>query len=70
MILSDVVMGKTKKLTVSDPSLTAVCCGPTLRLYSRDLTSVQPPAGYDSVVGEPGGDLNYDEAVGTLSPLP
>lgn len=24
----------------------------------------QPPAGYDAVIGEPGGDLNYDEAIG------
>jgi hypothetical protein len=24
---------------------------------------VQPPAGYDSVLGEPGGELNYDEAI-------
>ena len=26
---------------------------------------MQPPAGFDSVVGEPGGDLAYDEAIGT-----
>jgi hypothetical protein len=29
------------------------------------LESQQPPAGYDAVVGEPGGDLNYDECIGT-----
>ncbi|KAH9932383.1 uncharacterized protein B0H18DRAFT_55450 [Fomitopsis serialis] len=45
MLLTDVVMGKTIKLTTGDPSLT------------------EPPHGYDSVVGEPGGDLNYDEAI-------
>jgi len=45
MLLNDVVMGKTVKLTVSDPNLT------------------QPPDGHDSVVGEPGGDLNYDESI-------
>jgi len=45
MLLSDVVMGKTIKMTTGDDSLVA------------------PPAGYDSVVGEPGGDLNYDEAI-------
>lgn len=27
---------------------------------------MQPPNGYDSVVGEPGGDLNYDESIGAL----
>lgn len=27
----------------------------------------QPPTGYDSIIGEPGGDLNYDEAVGESS---
>jgi hypothetical protein len=27
--------------------------------------SQQPPAGYDAVIGEPGGDLNYDECIGT-----
>jgi len=45
MLLNDVVMGKTIKLTTSNESLT------------------KPPAGYDSVVGEPGGDLNYDESI-------
>ncbi|KAI0794920.1 hypothetical protein C8Q75DRAFT_748043 [Abortiporus biennis] len=45
ILLNDVVVGKTKKLTVSDPSL------------------IEPPAGFDSVTGEPGGDLNYDECI-------
>ncbi|KAH9830117.1 uncharacterized protein C8Q71DRAFT_378717 [Rhodofomes roseus] len=45
MLLNDVVMGKTKKLTTGD------------------MTLMEPPAGYDSVVGEPGADLNYDEAI-------
>lgn len=27
----------------------------------RDLT--EPPAGHDSVIGEPGGILNYDELI-------
>jgi len=45
MILSQVVMGRTVKLTREDQ---------TLR---------QPPSGFDSVVGEPGGDLNYDESI-------
>lgn len=30
---------------------------------------MQPPVGYDSVVGEPGGDLNYDESIGALLAL-
>ena len=29
--------------------------------------SQQPPAGYDAVIGEPGGDLNYDECIGTCN---
>ncbi|KAI0056239.1 ADP-ribosylation [Artomyces pyxidatus] len=45
MLLNNVVLGKTVKLTTSDTSLT------------------QPPRGYDSVIGEPGGDLNYDESI-------
>ncbi|THG97195.1 hypothetical protein EW026_g4756 [Hermanssonia centrifuga] len=45
MLLNDVVLGKTVKLKVSDPTLN------------------QPPNGYNSVIGEPGGDLNYDESI-------
>jgi len=45
MLLNDVVMGKTVKLTTTDESLT------------------KPPGGHDSVIGEPGGDLNYDESI-------
>jgi hypothetical protein len=35
------------------------------RLYSE---CTQPPGGYDSVIGEPGGVLNYDEAIGACQP--
>jgi len=45
MLLNDVVMGRTVKLTRTDTSL------------------IQPPPGFDAVIGEPGGDLNYDECV-------
>jgi len=45
VLLNDVVLGKSKKLTESDPTLN------------------EPPAGYDSVIGEPGGDLNYDQCI-------
>jgi len=45
ILLNDVVMGKTVKLTTTNQSLT------------------QPPTGYDAVIGEPGGDLNYDECI-------
>lgn len=45
MLLNDVVMGKTIKLTADNPNLK------------------EPPQGYDSVVGEPGGSLNYDESI-------
>jgi hypothetical protein len=27
------------------------------------LTDAQPPHGYDCVIGEPGGELKYDEAI-------
>jgi len=45
MLLNNVVMGKTIKLTTTNEELT------------------KPPQGYDAVVGEPGGDLNYDESI-------
>ncbi|KAI0266411.1 hypothetical protein BC834DRAFT_874457 [Gloeopeniophorella convolvens] len=45
MLINDVVMGKTVKLTTTNTMLT------------------QPPTGYDAVIGEPGGDLNYDECI-------
>jgi hypothetical protein len=35
------------------------------RLYSE---RTQPPGGHDSVIGEPGGDLNYDESIGACRP--
>jgi len=28
-----------------------------------DESLTQPPAGYDAVIGEPGGNLNYDECI-------
>ncbi|KAF9790511.1 ADP-ribosylation [Thelephora terrestris] len=45
LLLNKVVVGKGKKLTQNDTSLTA------------------PPQGYDSVLAEVGGVLNYDELV-------
>jgi len=45
MLLNDVVMGKSIKLTQTNTTLT------------------EPPMGYDAVIGEPGGDLNYDECI-------
>ncbi|EED84375.1 predicted protein [Postia placenta Mad-698-R] len=48
MLLNDVVMGKTIKLTADNPNLK------------------EPPQGYDSVVGEPGGSLNYDESIANV----
>ena len=35
------------------------------RIHNRSALGPQPPQGYDAVIGEPGGDLNYDECVGT-----
>ena len=37
-----------------------------LGLYSEPT---QPPAGYNSATGEPGGDLNYDESIGAYRPI-
>ena len=66
MLLNDVVMGKTIKLTTDTPSLTQVRCTDSVDCYFvLHLESPQPPAGYDAVVGEPGGSLNYDECIGT-----
>jgi hypothetical protein len=33
--------------------------------FALQSECLQPPNGYDAVVGEPGVDLNYDECVGT-----
>ena len=66
MLLNDVVMGKTVKLTTNTPSLTQVRCTDSVdRYFVLHPGSPQPPAGYDAVIGEPGGDLNYDESIGT-----
>jgi hypothetical protein len=66
MLLNDVVVGKMIKLTTTDTSLTQVRCTDSVNcflvLHSK---SRQPPAGFDAVIGEPGGDLNYDECIGT-----
>ncbi len=66
MLLNDVVMGRTVKLTRTDTSLTQVRSWIVRRnpfaLHSEP--GPQPPPGFDAVIGEPGGDLNYDECVG------
>ncbi|TCD67833.1 hypothetical protein EIP91_011895 [Steccherinum ochraceum] len=40
-----------------------VVMGKTIKMTEGDTTLTEPPTGYDSVVGEPGGDLNYDESI-------
>jgi len=40
-----------------------VVMGRVIKLTKTDTTLTQPPYGYDAVIGEPGGDLNYDECV-------
>ncbi|KIP09426.1 hypothetical protein PHLGIDRAFT_48888, partial [Phlebiopsis gigantea 11061_1 CR5-6] len=52
ILLTEVVMGRTIKLTVDHPNMK------------------EPPAGYDAVVGEPGGILNYDESIGEFQIKP
>lgn len=68
MLLNDVVMGKAIKLKTTDQSLTQVRrCIP--RNISFRISKIQPPPGYDAVIGEPGGDLNYDECIGECKKL-
>ncbi|KAH9967417.1 hypothetical protein BC827DRAFT_590408 [Russula dissimulans] len=43
--------------------LNDVVMGKAIKLTRTDTSLTKPPQGYDSVIGEPGGDLNYDEAV-------
>jgi len=43
--------------------LNEVVLGKVVKLAWNDTSLKQPPRGFDSVVGEPGGELNYDECV-------
>ncbi|KAH9830115.1 uncharacterized protein C8Q71DRAFT_862706 [Rhodofomes roseus] len=43
--------------------LSDVVMGKAVKMTTGDEDLTAPPTGYDSVVGEPGGDLNYDEAI-------
>jgi len=43
--------------------LNDVVMGRTIKLMQDDESLTQPPAGYDAVIGEPGGNLNYDECI-------
>jgi len=43
--------------------LNDVVMGRAVKLTWTDTSLTQPPQGYDAVIGEPGGDLNYDESV-------
>lgn len=40
-----------------------IAVGKGKKLTAGDQTLAKAPEGYDSVIGEPGGDLNYDEVV-------
>ncbi|KAH9958350.1 hypothetical protein BC827DRAFT_1136328, partial [Russula dissimulans] len=42
--------------------LNDVVMGKAIKLRWTDTSLTKPPQGYDSVIGEPGGELNYDEA--------
>ncbi|KAH9067953.1 ADP-ribosylation, partial [Lactarius vividus] len=46
--------------------LNDVVMGEGIKLTTTDESLTKPPAGYDSVIGEPGGDLNYDESIGAV----
>jgi len=43
--------------------LNDVVMGKTIKLVTNNESLTQPPAGYDAVIGEPGGDLKYDECI-------
>jgi len=43
--------------------LNDVVMGEAIKLRTSDQSLKQPPPGYDAVIGEPGGDLNYDECI-------
>jgi len=43
--------------------LNDIVMGNPIELEYTDTSLTEPPGHYDSVVGEPGGDLNYDETV-------
>jgi len=43
--------------------LNDVVMGKVIKLKMGDSSLTQPPPGYDAVIGEPGGDLNYDECI-------
>ncbi|TFY50765.1 hypothetical protein EVJ58_g10898 [Rhodofomes roseus] len=43
--------------------LNDVVMGKVIKMTTDNPTLTAPPAGYDSVVGEPGRSLNYDEAI-------
>ncbi|PCH44628.1 ADP-ribosylation [Wolfiporia cocos MD-104 SS10] len=43
--------------------LNDVVLGKTKKEYTDQPNYTEAPAGYDSVIGEPGGDLNYDESI-------
>ena len=72
MILSEVIMGRPNIMTLSAPRLRQVCfTSHDDRKLHRTNTrrGRKPPRGFDSVVGEPGDDLNYDESIGEYFPL-
>jgi hypothetical protein len=64
MLVNDVVMGKVIKLTWTDTSLSQVRRLISVKCFLFKPPLAQPPYGFDAVIGEPGGDLNYDECVG------
>ncbi|KAI0300493.1 hypothetical protein B0F90DRAFT_1951105 [Multifurca ochricompacta] len=43
--------------------LNDVVMGKTIKLKTTNTSLTKPPPGYDAVIGEPGGDLNYDECI-------
>ncbi|PSR86934.1 hypothetical protein PHLCEN_2v5282, partial [Hermanssonia centrifuga] len=48
--------------------LNEVIMGNPIKLTTKDEDLTKPPDGYDSVVGEPGDELNYDESIDKGNP--
>jgi hypothetical protein len=61
MLMTHVVLGNAKILQQADVTLTAV--RDFFSEMNASIEQIQPPRGYDSVVGVPGVGLNYGEEV-------
>ncbi|KAI0337034.1 ADP-ribosylation [Trametopsis cervina] len=59
----DYCSNTSEKATLRVVLVSRVVVGRTYRLRRNDVKLVAPPWGYNSITGEPGEDLNYEETV-------